>query len=57
MEASGLYEWLKDAEEEGAWIREKLPLASSTNVGDSLPAVQSQWRKHQALEQVSFPFK
>ena len=45
-----LYQFLRDVEDEQTWIQEKLPLASSTDLGSSLSAVQTFQKKHQALE-------
>uniref|UniRef100_A0A914XIB6 Spectrin alpha chain n=1 Tax=Plectus sambesii TaxID=2011161 RepID=A0A914XIB6_9BILA len=50
-DAHALYQWMHEVEEETAWMREKLPPASSTDYGDTLQAVQSLHRKHLALEQ------
>lgn len=40
----------RDAEDELDWIREKEPLASSTNRGRDLIGVQNLIKKHQALQ-------
>ncbi|XP_067948494.1 spectrin alpha chain-like isoform X2 [Watersipora subatra] len=45
-----LQQFLRDAEDELEWIREKEPLASSTNRGRDLIGVQNLIKKHQALE-------
>lgn len=45
-----LYQFLRDVEDELSWIREKLPTASSTDLGASLTSVQTLQKKHQALE-------
>jgi len=45
-----LYQFLRDAEDEVSWIREKSPIASSTDLGTSLTSVQALQKKHQALE-------
>lgn len=45
-----LYQFLRDAEDELSWIQEKNPVASSTDLGTSLAAVQALQKKHQALE-------
>ena len=45
-----LYQFLRDVEDELSWIREKLPTASSTDLGTSLTSVQTLQKKHQALE-------
>lgn len=45
-----LHQYLRDAEDELEWLAEKEHLASSNNLGNSLTAVQSLQKKHQALE-------
>lgn len=45
-----LYQLLRDIEDEMQWLEEREPLASSTDLGNSLNAVQSLQKKHQALE-------
>ncbi len=45
-----LYLFLRDVEDELSWIREKHPVASSTDLGTSLSSVQTLQKKHQALE-------
>ncbi|XP_049846907.1 spectrin beta chain, non-erythrocytic 1 isoform X2 [Schistocerca gregaria] len=45
-----LQQFLRDTEDELQWIAEKEPLAASTDLGNSLIAVQSLQKKHQALE-------
>lgn len=45
-----LHQFLRDAEEELEWLREKQNLAASTDLGNSLTAVQSLQKKHQSLE-------
>ncbi|XP_077178896.1 spectrin beta chain, non-erythrocytic 5 isoform X2 [Paroedura picta] len=51
LEASRLhYQFLQDVTEELAWIREKLPLASTRDYGQSLAIVQSLQGKLQNLE-------
>ena len=47
--AHALHEFLRDVDDEEAWIREKEPLASSTNRGRDLIGVQNLIKKHQAL--------
>ncbi|XP_030853592.1 spectrin alpha chain, non-erythrocytic 1 isoform X3 [Strongylocentrotus purpuratus] len=47
--AHRLHELLRDVDDEEAWIREKEPLASSTNRGRDLIGVQNLIKKHQAL--------
>ncbi|XP_068802060.1 spectrin beta chain, non-erythrocytic 5 isoform X2 [Struthio camelus] len=51
LEASRLqYQFFRDVDEELAWVREKLPMASSRDYGQSLATVQSLQEKHQILE-------
>ncbi|NXX84962.1 SPTN5 protein, partial [Urocolius indicus] len=51
LEASRLqYQFFRDVDEELAWAREKLPMASSKDYGQSLATVQSLQEKHQNLE-------
>ncbi|NWY43671.1 SPTN5 protein, partial [Sylvia atricapilla] len=51
LEASRLqYQFFRDVDEELAWVREKLPMASSKDYGKSLATVQSLQEKHQNLE-------
>ncbi|XP_068017491.1 spectrin beta chain, non-erythrocytic 5 isoform X2 [Melanerpes formicivorus] len=51
LEASRLqYQFFRDVDEELAWVREKLPMASSRDYGQSLATVQSLQEKHQNLE-------
>jgi len=45
-----LYQFLRDVGDELSWIRDKLPVASSTDLGSSLTSVQTLQKKHQALE-------
>jgi spectrin beta len=45
-----LYQFLRDVEDELSWIREKHPVAASTELGTSLSSVQTLQKKHQALE-------
>ncbi|XP_055716451.1 spectrin alpha chain, non-erythrocytic 1 isoform X5 [Phlebotomus papatasi] len=45
-----LHQFLRDVDDELQFIDEKLPLAASTDLGNSLSAVQSLQKKHQALE-------
>lgn len=50
LEASRLqYQFFKDVDEELAWVREKLPMASSRDYGQSLATVQSLQEKHQVM--------
>uniref|UniRef100_A0A8C8T063 Calponin-homology (CH) domain-containing protein n=1 Tax=Pelusios castaneus TaxID=367368 RepID=A0A8C8T063_9SAUR len=44
------YQFFRDADDELAWVHEKLPLASSQDYGQSLTTVQSLQEKHQNLE-------
>ncbi|XP_054256450.1 spectrin beta chain, non-erythrocytic 5 [Indicator indicator] len=51
LEASKLqYQFFRDVDEVLAWVREKLPMASSRDYGQSLATVQSLQEKHQNLE-------
>ncbi|XP_053802113.1 spectrin beta chain, non-erythrocytic 5 [Vidua chalybeata] len=51
LEASRLqYQFFRDVDEELAWVREKLPMASSKDYGKSLVTIQSLQEKHQNLE-------
>ncbi|XP_063699935.1 spectrin beta chain, non-erythrocytic 5 isoform X3 [Culicoides brevitarsis] len=45
-----LHQFLRDTEDELAWLTEKEPIAASKDLGTSLTAVQSLQKKHQALE-------
>ncbi|KXJ20343.1 Spectrin alpha chain, non-erythrocytic 1 [Exaiptasia diaphana] len=47
--AARLKQFLHDVEDEQAWIREKEPIASSTNTGRDLFGAQNLSKKHQAL--------
>nr|XP_002732400.1 PREDICTED: spectrin beta chain, non-erythrocytic 5-like [Saccoglossus kowalevskii] len=49
-EALLLYQFYRDVEDEESWIKEKQPLATSTELGQNLNTVQSLMKKHQALE-------
>jgi len=49
-EAMTLQQFLRDIEDEEDWIREKEPIASSTNRGRDLIGVQNLMKKHQALQ-------
>ncbi|KAL5008187.1 hypothetical protein ScPMuIL_013768 [Solemya velum] len=49
-DASLMYQYYRDVEDEMAWIREKKPIAGLTDLGSSLSAVQNLMKKHQALE-------
>lgn len=54
LEASRLqYQFFRDVDEELAWVREKLPMASSRDYGQSLATVQSLQEKHKVM---SFSF-
>nr|XP_054490920.1 spectrin beta chain, non-erythrocytic 5 [Agelaius phoeniceus] len=51
LQASRLqYQFFRDVDEELAWVREKLPMASSKDYGQSLVTIQSLQEKHQNLE-------
>ena len=41
-----LHQFLHDVEDELAWMREREPLASNTDLGSSLTSVQSLLKKH-----------
>ncbi|XP_048512555.1 spectrin beta chain, non-erythrocytic 1 isoform X2 [Athalia rosae] len=45
-----LHQFSRDVEDELHWLGEKEPLASSTDLGNSLSTVQRLQKKHQALE-------
>uniref|UniRef100_A0A336KQL4 CSON014177 protein n=1 Tax=Culicoides sonorensis TaxID=179676 RepID=A0A336KQL4_CULSO len=45
-----LHQFLRDTEDEIAWLSEKEPMAGNKDLGSSLTAVQSLQKKHQALE-------
>ncbi|KAK7505097.1 hypothetical protein BaRGS_00003667 [Batillaria attramentaria] len=49
-EAQSLQQFLRDIEDEEDWIREKEPIAASTNRGRDLIGVQNLMKKHQALQ-------
>ncbi|KAK7095430.1 spectrin alpha chain-like isoform X3 [Littorina saxatilis] len=49
-EAQSLQQFLRDVEDEEDWIREKEPIAASTNRGRDLIGVQNLMKKHQALQ-------
>ncbi|XP_067662527.1 spectrin alpha chain-like isoform X1 [Haliotis asinina] len=49
-QAISLQQFLRDVEDEEDWIREKEPIASSTNRGRDLIGVQNLMKKHQALQ-------
>lgn len=49
-DALTLQQFLRDVEDEEDWIREKEPIASSTNRGRDLIGVQNLMKKHQALQ-------
>lgn len=49
QDAERLKRFLHDVEDEEAWIREKEPIASSTNTGRDLTGAQNLSKKHQAL--------
>lgn len=42
-----LYQYLRDVDDEMQWLIEKEPLAMSSDLGNSLTAVQSLQKKHQ----------
>jgi len=43
-------QFCRDVEDELSWIREKRPIAASSDLGNSLTQVQNLQKKHQALE-------
>ena len=45
-----LHQFRHDAEDEVSWIRERNPLASSSDLGRTLTEVQSLLKKHSVLE-------
>eukprot|EP00117_Sycon_ciliatum_P010415 scpid4432/ scgid12327/ Spectrin alpha chain, brain; Alpha-II spectrin; Fodrin alpha chain; Spectrin, non-erythroid alpha chain len=45
-----LHQFFRDIEDEETWIREKEPIACSTNRGKDLTGVQNLLKKHQALQ-------
>ncbi|XP_078007768.1 LOW QUALITY PROTEIN: spectrin beta chain, non-erythrocytic 5 [Phascolarctos cinereus] len=45
-----LYQFFQDAEDELAWVQEKLPLATAQEYGQTLNAIQQLQEKHQNLE-------
>ncbi|XP_063958759.1 spectrin beta chain, non-erythrocytic 5-like isoform X1 [Lytechinus pictus] len=49
-DAFTLYKFLRDVDDELSWIQEKMTLASSTDYGSSLTAVQNLFKRHQILE-------
>ncbi|XP_052259701.1 spectrin alpha chain-like isoform X3 [Dreissena polymorpha] len=49
-DALKLQQFLRDVEDEEDWIREKEPIAASTNRGRDLIGVQNLMKKHQALQ-------
>lgn len=48
-DALRLQQFYRDLEDEEDWIREKEPIAASTNRGRDLIGVQNLMKKHQAL--------
>ena len=46
-DALSLYQFYRDVQDELTWIEEKLPVASSQELGDNLTAVQNLQKKHQ----------
>ena len=46
-DALSLYQYYRDVQDEMTWIEEKLPVASSQELGDNLTAVQNLQKKHQ----------
>ena len=45
-----LQQLYRDVEDEETWIKEKEPIAASTNLGKDLTGVQNLLKKHQALQ-------
>ena len=56
QDAERLKRFLHDVEDEEAWIREKEPIASSTNTGRDLTGAQNLSKKHQALMVSAFKY-
>lgn len=50
-EAHSYFKWLKGVQDESSWIKERKPLATSQNLGDSLQSTQNLFKRHQNLEQ------
>ena len=48
-----LYQFLRDAEVEAAWIKEHKPQAASSDYGNSFEAVQNLQKKHNVSSQLS----
>jgi spectrin beta len=42
-----LHQLLRDMDEQSAWVEEKIPLATSEELGSNLDEVKSLQRKHQ----------
>jgi spectrin beta len=49
-EADRLQQFFQDANEAESWIRERLPLARSEDLGRDIHTAESQWRRHRQLE-------
>lgn len=50
-DAEALFRWEQAVDEESAWIRQRIPLATSNALGDSLPTTQQACKKHHALQE------
>ncbi|CAI2353897.1 unnamed protein product [Caenorhabditis sp. 36 PRJEB53466] len=50
VDAQAFFEWVKAAEEDLEWLSDKMPLAGSSESGDSLQSALSLKKKHAALE-------
>ena len=46
-EALHMYQFFRDVEDELSWIQDRKPIAESTDLGNSLTAVQNLMKKHQ----------
>ena len=46
-DALQMYQFYRDVEDELSWIQDKQPVASSSDLGNSLMAVQNLMKKHQ----------
>jgi len=49
-DSQALHQLLRDIDEQIAWLDEKIPLASSEELGSSLDEVKALQRKHQVFE-------
>ena len=46
-DALHMYQFFRDVEDELSWIQDRKPIAESTDLGNSLTAVQNLMKKHQ----------